>query len=68
MLADEGTDNRNAKLLWLVLRQVIEGLELKEWFLGLHRLNNTCSDQAEHVSKARFLNAFESHCAMLISH
>ena len=66
MLSNEGTDNTNAELLSLFLRQVTEGLEVKEYFLGFHRFNDTCSD---HVIKARhFFNSFKSRWAVLISH
>ena len=52
-LAYEDTDNSKAELLSFVFRQVTEGLEVKEYFLGFHRLNNTRSDHVAHVIKVR---------------
>ena len=54
MLADKGTENSNVELRSLVLRQAKEGLEVKEYFVGFHRLSSMCIDQAAHLIKARF--------------
>ena len=48
VLADEGTDSSNAELLSLVLRQVTNDLEVKECFVGFHRLENV---KSEHIVK-----------------
>ena len=47
-MGDEGTDSSNAELLSLVLRQVTKDLEVKECFIGFHRLENI---KSEHVAK-----------------
>ena len=49
VLADEGTDSSNAELLSLVSRQVTNDLEVKEYFICFHRLENI---KSEHIAKA----------------
>ena len=52
-MADEGTDSSNAELLSLVLRQVTKDLEVKEYFVGFHRLEII---KSEHVAKVIKVN------------
>ena len=44
IMCDEGTDASNTTLLTIVLRQVTDDLEIKEYFLGFYALDNIKSD------------------------
>ena len=53
ILADEGTDSSKKNVFSLVLRSVSEDLEIDEFFVKFHTLDNLSSDLIVNTMKVR---------------